>query len=190
MLRVLVGVHHAAPMNEDSWITLYRAHMPALYRSISRRVGAQRALAEDLTQETWLRALDAWRRNGVPRDPAAWLLTVATNLLRNHFRRQPLRTDVDLDARPDDRLEASGNETPADEADALRAAALQRGLSRIKPKQAALLAERHLDGRPLADLAQARGLSERAVEGRLRRARAALARHLGVDPLIELDPSH
>ena len=177
-------------MNEDSWIDLYHAHMPALYRAISRRVGAQRALAEDFTQESWLRALDAWRAKGVPKDPGAWLLTVASNLLRNHYRRQPHRTDVELDARPDDRLDASGAVATGEDSDATRAAALQRGLSRLRPKQAELLAARHVDGRPLADLAKTHGLSERAVEGRLRRGRAALARHLGSDPLIDHDPSH
>ena len=173
-------------MTEDDWIDLYRAHMPPLYRAVSRRVGAQRALAEDVTQEAWLRALDAWRRKGVPVDPDAWLRTVATNLLRNHFRRQPLRAVA-----PDDpALDAAGVEARADGAAAERADALQRGLARLRPEQAELLSERHLDGRPLAELAARRGLSERAIEGRLRRARAALARHVDAAALDDHAPSH
>ncbi|MEO0649572.1 MAG: sigma-70 family RNA polymerase sigma factor [Planctomycetota bacterium] len=163
-------------MNEDTWIELLHEQMPPLYRSVSRRVGGDRALAEDLTQETWLRALEAWRRQGPPRDPAAWLTTVASNLLRNHFRHAGAELDSDLDRRP-----ASGeSERQAVAELAERAAALQRGLARLKPDAAALLSERHFDGHSLEVLACARGLSTRAVEGRLRRARAALARH--VDP--------
>jgi len=170
-------------MTEDDWIDLCRAHMPGLYRSVSRRVGADRALAEDLTQEAWLRAIDTWRREGVASDPDAWLLTVASNLLRNHFRRLPMRGDIALDAQPSD---SAGDEAEST-ARAERAARVQSGLARLRPEQAELLAERHLDGRPLSELAARRGLTERAVEGRLRRARAALARRLGDDAL--LDPS-
>ena len=52
-------------MTEDDWIDLCRTHMPVLYRAISRRVGLDRELAEDVTQEAWLRAIDSWRRTGV-----------------------------------------------------------------------------------------------------------------------------
>jgi len=171
-------------MTEDTWIELLHERTPALYRAVSRRVGAERALAEDVTQETWLRALASWRQGGVPADPGAWLLTVASNLLRNHYRRPEPRTDVELDERP--AAEVTGEEAERREASAARADAVQRGLARLRPEQAALLSERHLDGLPLIELADRRGLSERAIEGRLRRARAALARH--VDPALLDDP--
>ncbi len=174
-------------MTEDDWIDLCRAHMPRLYRSVSRRVGADRALAEDLTQEAWLRAIDTWRREGVANDPDAWLLTVASNLLRNHFRRLPMRGDIALDARPAEDPAEDADDEAESTARSERAARVQSGLARLRPEQAELLAERHLDGRPLSELAARRGLTERAVEGRLRRARAALARRLGDDAL--LDPS-
>lgn len=162
-------------MTEDDWIELYRAHMPPLYRTVSRRVGARRALAEDLTQETWLRALNAWSRTGVPDDPAAWLVTVASNLLRNHYRRPEAAALPDGAAE----LDAAGEQPDhAAGVAAERADALQRGLAHLRPAQAELLTERHLDGRSLAELATSRGLSERAVEGRLRRARSALARRI------------
>ncbi|MEM9383361.1 MAG: sigma-70 family RNA polymerase sigma factor [Planctomycetota bacterium] len=173
-------------MDETTWIELFHAHMPPLYRAVSRRVGARRALAEDVTQEAWLRALRAWRRDGVPRDPDAWLLTVASNLLRNHFRRPEHRTDVELDGRA-----ACGDAESAEgEAAAARSAEIQRALARLRPDQAELLAERHLDGQPLARIASRRGVSERAVEGRLRRARAALARHVDPDILDRTASTH
>jgi len=175
-------------MDEDAWIDLLNQRMPPLYRAVSRRVGAQRTLAEDVTQETWLRALDAWRRDGLPDDPGAWLLTVASNLLRNHFRRPAPCTGVDLDSRP--ALDAAGHAAAEHDAEAARAAALQRGLARLRADQASLLSERHFEGRPLAELAASRGLSERAIEGRLRRARGALARQVGVDLPDAHDPSH
>lgn len=172
-------------MDEQQWIDLFRRLMPPLYAGVSRRVGAQRALAEDVTQEAWLRALNAWRRDGLPEDPGAWLRTVAANLLRSHYRRQARGPRAELDAgrepeapTPDASLHDPG-------AQARRADALQRGLARLRPEQAELLAERYLEGRASREIAAERGLGERALEGRLRRARLALARHIDAGLLEE-----
>jgi RNA polymerase sigma-70 factor (ECF subfamily) len=161
---------------ETRWLALHGELVPDLYRAVSRRVGADRALAEDLVQEAWLRAIGAWHRDGVPVDPGAWLRTAAFNLLRNHYRDQRA-TEVF-----DDSTVAAAEATPDG---AERAALVQWGLARVKATDAELLTARHFDGRTLAELAQTRGLSERAVEGRLRRARLALAnvlRHNGAAP--------
>ena len=46
---------------EDDIRHLYRDTIDDLYGFVSRRSGGDRALAEDVTQETWLRAVKAWR---------------------------------------------------------------------------------------------------------------------------------
>ena len=151
--------------DESDWIELYRAHVTALYGHVSRRVGGRRDLAEDVTQETWLRAINAWRRKGPPRDPLAWLTTVASNLLRNHFRRrrpEPLAGLLDF--------EGPGQEIEGPE----QAALVQWALSRLRESQARLVEAYHHDGLSVAAIATRFGLSERAVEGRLRRARSTL----------------
>lgn len=58
------------------------------------------------------------------------------------------------------------------------ASLLNCGLSHLKPRQARLLEAFHLEGKRVAEIATLEGLSERAVEGRLRRARLKLKRHL------------
>ena len=118
-------------MSEDDWIHLFEAHLTPLYRTVSRRVGGQRDLAEDVVQESWLRAVRTWQRDGVPDDPAAWLRTVAANLTRNHYRRPRPRTDAALAERaaPDEGTSA----------DRERVDALHRGLARLRPDLAALL---------------------------------------------------
>jgi RNA polymerase sigma-70 factor (ECF subfamily) len=58
---------------------LYETHFPRLFRYLDRLSG-DAALAADLTQETFVRL---YGRAAPPDDPAAWLITVAMNLLRN-----------------------------------------------------------------------------------------------------------
>ncbi len=45
-------------------ILLYRKTIRPLYAYVSKRVGGDRGLAEDLVQEAWMRALDSWPRKG------------------------------------------------------------------------------------------------------------------------------
>lgn len=155
---------------EDELILQYRKTIAPLYAFVSGRVGGDRGLAEDIVQETWMRALDAWPRRGAPDEPLAWLQHVARNVLVSHFRRmRPQPVDpATLDV-SDDRFTP---ETP----DA--AALVNWGMARLRRSQAELLAAFHLEGRSVAEIAAASGLSERAVEGRLRRARAKLRKKL------------
>jgi predicted RNA polymerase sigma factor len=45
------------------------------------------ALAEDCLHEAFVRALERWAGDGIPRVPAAWLMRVASNLAIDHLRR-------------------------------------------------------------------------------------------------------
>src|SRR4051812_13244965 len=66
---------------------LYDETITELYTYISRRCAAERELAQDVTQETWFRALRDWRVRGVPPNPTGWLKTVARNLIVSHYRK-------------------------------------------------------------------------------------------------------
>lgn len=158
------------PLPEDELILLYRETVRPLYAFVSRRSGGDRGLAEDVVQDAWMRALDAWRRKGIPDEPLAWLQQVARNGLISHFRRaRPHAVDPAFLELGDDRFSP---ETP----DA--AALVSWGLARLRPRQSRLLEAFHLDGMSVREIAAERGLSERAVEGRLRRARSKLRRKL------------
>lgn len=156
-------------LTEEEWLATYREHVGGLYRWVSKRAGGDRALAEDVTQEAWLRALADWRKKGRPMDPLAWLRTVARNLILNHFRRR----------RPEGlgtaELDLEGAYEPATPG---AAALLHWGLSRLRAGQARLLEAHHLDGKGIGAIATELGLSERAVEGRLRRSRIKLRESL------------
>jgi RNA polymerase sigma-70 factor (ECF subfamily) len=51
------------------------------------RVAGDIDLAEECVQDAYVAALDAWRRNGVPQNPAAWLTTTARNRALDAHRR-------------------------------------------------------------------------------------------------------
>lgn len=156
-------------MNESEWVELYRATVGPLYAFVARRCGGDRTLAEDVTQEAWLRAVDAWRR-GPPREPLAWLRTAARRLLIDWARRER--------ARPLARGELALDETCVAPTTSRAVAAVQQALSRLRRGDAELLEEFHFDGRSMGELAAALRVSDKAIEGRLRRARESLARLL------------
>ena len=152
-------------------VRTYRSTIGPLYRYVSRRVGGDRALAEDLVQDTWMRAVVDWPAHGVPREPLAWLTRVAHNTLVSHFRRmQPeLVNPALLDAiERDEHASGAADHHPG------TASVINWGLARLRRGHAEMLEEFYFADRSVRDIARDRGLSERAVEGRLRRARAKL----------------
>jgi RNA polymerase sigma-70 factor, ECF subfamily len=171
----------AQPVSEDDIRRIYRATIDDLYRFVARRCDRDRALAEDVTQETWLRAVRTWHADGIPDRPLAWLTTVARNLLSNHYRR---RSPVPLD----DTIAESIASEPPDVPDA-RLSLVDRALSRLPIPQLRLLEAFHFRRQRVAEIAEAHGISERAVEGRLRRARQQLRHQIESDPDTEGDLS-
>jgi DNA-directed RNA polymerase specialized sigma24 family protein len=91
-------------ISEEELLTVYRDTIRPLYAFVARRArSGSRALVEDVVQETYLRAVRHWRRNGFPHNPLAWLQTVAANLVASHYRRRPTESLEQLDVDPADR---------------------------------------------------------------------------------------
>jgi RNA polymerase sigma-70 factor (ECF subfamily) len=151
---------------EAELIQVYRDTIRPLYTFVSRRVGGDTGLAEDLVQETWMRALDTWPARGMPDDPMAWLMRVARNTLISHFRKQrpdsidPAHIEIE-----DERFSPAAPDS---------AVVVGWGLAQLRPAHADVLDAFYFEGQSVTEIAAARSLSERAVEGRLRRARAKL----------------
>jgi RNA polymerase sigma-70 factor, ECF subfamily len=71
---------------EDAFRALYRAHTPALYALALRLTGSDQSEAEDLVQETWVRAtrkMSAFRGESALR---TWLCGVLVNVRRERVR--------------------------------------------------------------------------------------------------------
>jgi RNA polymerase sigma-70 factor (ECF subfamily) len=151
-------------------------HWTAVYRLMLSLAGSAHE-AEDLTQETFLRALQRLGTFRPGTNLRAWLLRIATNALFDEQRRRkrartgPLLHDLHCPAPPPgQRLET------AERGSMVRAALLQ--LSDLTRLVFHLRAEEDLSFREIAELA---GTSEEAARWHMRRARLHLLGHLGED---------
>ena len=88
---------------EDPLETVVAGHHAEIHRYL-RRLTARGSEADDLSQETFLRAYRAWRSLPPDANVRAWLFAIATNLSRNHFRSEKRR------ARAHAAVERSGSE--------------------------------------------------------------------------------
>jgi len=163
----------ARPATEDDTRRIYRDTIDDFYRFVSRRCDGDRTLAEDITQEVWLRAVRAWSRDGLPDRPLSWLDTVGARRLSNHFRRPVEQPFDEADFAGDD-PDVSGQRTE-------RRSLVERALARLPRAQARLIEAFHLERTGVAHIASSLGVSERAVEGRLRRARQNLRKQIEAD---------
>jgi RNA polymerase sigma-70 factor (ECF subfamily) len=143
-------------------LDLYDEALPQVYGYLASRCGSA-AVAEDLTSETFLAAVDAVRRGAVPDLTVAWLVGVARHKLVDHWRRRA-REDRDVgtvDAHVDDwdvHLDAiTAHET----------------LAELGGHHRSALTLRYLDGLPVREVAACLGRTEGATEVLLVRARAA-----------------
>ena len=158
--------------SEQDLIEAYRRTVKPLYAYVSRRVGGDVSLAEDLVQDTWMRALGSWPAKGIPDDPLAWLVRVARNTLVSHFRhRRPQLLEPAL-------LDLLESQPSAASEDPGAASVVNWGLARLRRAHAELLEDFYFAGKSVRDIARDRSMSERAVEGRLRRAREKLKKRI------------
>ncbi len=164
---------------------LYARHVDVVFRYVLARVG-DRTLAEDLTGETFLRA---WRRIGSVRDQGkdltAWLITIARNLVLDHFKSSRARCEVltgEIAAAADQSRDARrrAGSSVEDAVTAAETAAQVRGhLAQLIPDQQQCVRLRFLQGRSVPETAAVMGRSEgavKAVQHRALRRLAALCR--------------
>ncbi|MFE0076622.1 RNA polymerase sigma factor [Nonomuraea sp. NPDC059023] len=101
---------------------LLRELAPQVLGALVRRYG-HFDLAEDAVQEALIAAAGQWPREGLPDNPRAWLITVAsrrlTDLLRSEQARQRREDEVATWALPEDRQSPAADRRPADGDDTL-----------------------------------------------------------------------
>jgi RNA polymerase sigma factor (sigma-70 family) len=82
-------VEQARDGSEDAFAALVEEHAAPLYRFLCRKTG-NAADAEDLVQQTFVKAHRALARFNTRKPLAPWLFTIARNLAASHYRSQRL----------------------------------------------------------------------------------------------------
>jgi RNA polymerase sigma-70 factor (ECF subfamily) len=154
----------------DALLTLYDRSLPDVFGYLVRRCPTE-ALAEDLTAETFLAAVDAVRKGRGERLSTGWLITVARNKLVDHWRRIEREERgrllmVPSEPVPDDDVWVA-------DLDPSRALAV---LDELGPHHRVALTLRYLDGLSVPQVADQLDRTVHATEALLVRARSAFRR--------------
>jgi RNA polymerase sigma-70 factor (ECF subfamily) len=153
----------------DSFRVFYADALPRVYGYLLRRCGGSVAVAEDLTQDTFLAAVAELRKGRSIETPVPWVLGIARHKLLDHYRRQERAERIihsaerELAERPGEGSELARDRTIA-------------ALVQVPAAQRAALVLRHLDGLSVPDVAHALGRSVESVESLLTRGRQSFRR--------------
>lgn len=168
-------IQRAQEYDSQALSAIYERYYQGIYNYIFYRVSDE-SLAQDLTSETFLKALeaiDSFNFRGAPF--SSWLYKIAGNLVVDHYRRQPKQPTLRLEE-----SQVFSSENPVD--------VLERGLTQHKLRKAlAFLTEeqqqviilRFVDELSNTEIAEILGKTEGAIKALQHRALAALARQLG-----------
>jgi RNA polymerase sigma-70 factor, ECF subfamily len=156
---------------------LYDQEFMPVYRAI-RAVVLDSAAAEDLAQETFVRAYRARNRYTPTAPPGAWLRRIGVNLAISHLRRQKLarflpgRLYVAPDRRDYDRAEARD--------------VVERALAELSPKLRAAVVLHYYEGLTREEIAEVLGVPAGTVASRIAKAVATMRKTLGTLPSDQL----
>jgi RNA polymerase sigma-70 factor (ECF subfamily) len=168
---------------------LLEAYGDRLYR-LGRRLCHEPDYADDLVQETFLRAYRGWDRFEGRSQALTWLYTIASRACRRLERRragEPRR--IESLSRLLTGGEQSEVDVPSEEESALEGAIrseeiehLHRAISRLPPEFRLPLVLKELEGLSLREVGEILGVREATVKTRLHRARMTIREELVADP--------
>lgn len=157
-------------------LSAFAEHRVALQRFLHRKL-RDLALAEDLTQETWLRAAHVQSPAAID-NPRGFLFRIASNLALDHQRHASHR--IELPSTPAV-AEAVADRQPSPEAVALHRSEFHRLLSAVEglpPRCREVFVLGKFEGMSLADIAQRLGISRNTVVTHMVNALAVLEREM------------
>ena len=146
--------------------------LPRVYSYLLARSGGEPAVAEDLTQETFLAAVREIKRGREVEKPVPWVMGIARHKLFD-FYRAGARHDPVTTLWDDERIEALPEKPELDPPERDR---IQRVLMQVPAAQRQALVLRYMDGCSVPDVAEELGRSIHATESLLARGRASFRR--------------
>jgi RNA polymerase sigma-70 factor (ECF subfamily) len=188
-----------ATATDQQVVVLAKSGKDAAYRELVRRyerpvfsliyrMVRDRELAEDLAQETFVKALNAIESYRPEFKFSSWIFKIANNAAIDHLRRRELDT-LSLDGSPNaetaDAVEATAlqvsdrTETPLEELEARElGGAIELAIGQLRPEYRACILLRHVEGRPYEEIAEMLSLPLGTVKTYIHRARNELRQAL------------
>jgi RNA polymerase sigma-70 factor (ECF subfamily) len=155
-------------------------HLDAVYR-VALRLAGDAAQADDLTQETMLKAYRAWHQYKPGTNIRAWLLTILRHTFINEYRRKKhLAATVDVDEVESFTVFADVQEVDPEGRffDRIVDDEVLRAIDRLPEEFRETLVLSDVEGLSYGEIAEVTGVPVGTVKSRLFRARQALQRQL------------
>ena len=188
-----------AARTDQEIVALARGGEEAAYRELVRRyerplfsllyrMVRDRELAEDLAQETFVKALNAIESYRPEFKFSSWIFKIASNAAIDHLRRRELDT-LSLEGSPHaetpEAIEATAlqigdrQESPLEEVEARELGGeIEAAIAKLRPEYRSCILLRHVEGRAYEEIAEILGLPLGTVKTYIHRARNELRREL------------
>jgi RNA polymerase sigma-70 factor (ECF subfamily) len=171
-------VERAQAGDAEAFGLLYDRYVDQVYRYIAYRV-ASSAVAEDLTSETFLRALrriSSFTWQG--RDVGAWFTTIARNLVADHYKSGRYRLELTTDDVTDSGSAPTIEGPERAVLEGMTNKVLLEAVKRLNAEQQECIVLRFLQGLSVAETAQVMGKNDGAIKALQYRAIRTLGRLL------------
>ena len=186
-------------LSDQEVVALARTGKEAAYRELLRRyerpvfsliyrMVRDRTLAEDLSQDTFVKVLNALETYRPEYKFSSWIFKIANNVAIDQLRRRELNTlslDGSPDARTKDEVEATAlqavdrSETPLSELESRElGTVIEKAIARLRPEYRACILLRHVEGRSYEEIAETLDLPLGTVKTYIHRARHELQEYL------------
>ncbi len=169
-----MAVSSARPRSFDAEVL---PHLDLLYRMALRYAGGDRSQAEDLVQETMLKAFRAWHSYQPGTSARAWLVAILRNTFLNSLRRQRRETpaaDLSRDALDSLHARMAEADPEGEFFDRIVDDRVLEALDRLPTDFREVVQLSDVEGLPYAEIAQALAIPVGTVKSRLFRARRQL----------------
>lgn len=173
-------------MSADVQDDFLAATLPStdLVYNLARRLMRDPEQVEDLVQETFARAFEAWIDGRKPRKVEPWLATICLNAGRSLWRKASTQREIPSDTMP---VEPDDADVEADALHALRRESIDEALWHLPEEQRVAITLMDLDGFTATEVAKMTGSPRGTVLTRVHRGRKRLAK-LAAKKVIRLEP--
>ncbi len=169
--QLMQQVQKGHPAAYDELVRRYQKKVYAITYGMTRN----HSDADDLAQETFIRAYQACQRFQIDRAFQAWLFRIAVNLCINHIRKKKRRGEMPLDEQTDPVMPAPSGQNPGRDTEQRELGRqIDRAIRQLSPKLRSVIVLRSFEDMPYEEMARVLKISQGTVMSRLHRAREKL----------------